>query len=853
MNETQDIGPIILSQPAPSTQELPTAKNTLLKKIDVIFEWCLYGFVFLMPLFFLPGTSDVLELNKQLLLFIGTFVLALLVAAKIILTEKISYRPTLVYIGFGTLLLGWLLASIFSFYPYTSFVGIEKQEFISFVTIFCSIIFACLLINTLSKELILKTALSFLASMTLVIAIGLLQLWSVFILPFDFTKSNTFNTVGLTNLWGGVIAVALLVSLTGLLYLSIFSKTSEKTKQILSILLSVFTALSIICLIIIGNWHIWMSVLVGTLFLLGFLFAKLPRNEKVLWLLLPSFVAAISLILMFFAPPRIVALPLNAQPTFQTSLSIALQELKRSPLFGTGPGTYFSSYNQFRPKELNNINLYQLWRIRFDQSGSLGFTLLSSLGIIGILGLLVFVALFLYKVLLSLIKNKMSDEYLLLLGTMSAVITIRVLGVFEPGNMTLQFLFWLGVGIATYLTASALKTAHDQHKNRFLLVSSLALYLILSLGAIGIFFTLKRQGAEIAYANALVLDQKLSGIVRANQKIDSKEVDTLVKHLTVAVQKNPSNHTFLRVLSQALLYKVTDLSQTKESLTQNKATIETTALMALDTAKRAVFLNPHDVRNLQNAATTAKALIPYAGQNTEAMIKLSSDYFKKSLELDPTNPEIHIEAGKFSLDLAADRLQKIQQAKDDATKKSLRTEMDTFLSDAEKYLTTAKNLKEDYAPSYYYLGLILAQRNQKEDAIINLNKATQLNARLGVRDADPFLFYLAGLTYASLGEKERALDSYLSATIIKPDYQLSLWQLALMRNELGKKEDALKTLEQLLTLDPDNKIIQDKIKEIKEGKLTASPVPTPTPTPAPVLTGSPTPTPTPNQKTPQKK
>lgn len=846
-NGEAGITPTSQTTPSETTQVVKNntaSKKQLLSLIDRVFEWCLYGLVFLIPLFFLPFTSDVLEFNKQTLLFVGTFILALLFALRVVFMERIQLRPTLVYIGFGAWLIVWLCASIFSLYPYTSFVGIEKQEFMSFSTILTLILFACILINALEKKTIIRAASSLLLSVTLATIFGLLQLWNIYLFPWDFTKTNAFNTIGLTSLWGGVIAIALIISLVGILRLSFLTDISQKQKQNLSILLSLFASLSLITLIIIGNWHLWLSVFIGTCFFLGFLIIKLPKKERILWLLLPSFVIALSLILTFFSPPRIVALPLQAQPTFQTSFSVTLQELKQSPLFGSGPGTYFSSFSHFRSKELNKLNLFKLWDVRFDQSGSTLLTVLSSIGILGLLGILIFVALFLYKVLLYLIKEPLTQEYILLLGTVSALIVLRFFSIFEPSNITLVFLFWLFVASATYITSSKERISHDQDKNRFLLVTSLSLYIILSLGLVGLFFTFKRYQADVTFAQALVLDQKLSGIIKANQNIDQKELDTLIDYLTRATQQSPKNHTYPRVLSQALLYKIHGLAQTQADLEKNKLIVQPAALLAIDAAKRSVTLNPHDSRNTQNAAQVYKSLIPLMGQNQQGALDAIEDYYKKSIELDPTNPELIVEVAKFHLDLAAVALQKTQQGKTDSEKSEAKKDLESYLSAAEKNLTQAKDVKEDYAPTYYYLSLIQIQHNQKDDAITNLDKSTQFNAQLGVRDADPFLFYLTGLTYNTLGQKAKAQDSFNSAVLIKPDYQLALWQLGTVLAEEQKKDDAIKVLEMLLKLDPQNKVIQDKIKEVKEGKQPEATLPPA----AAVQTPPPTQPQTPQQK-----
>ena len=66
---------------------------------ETIIRWGLYAFAFLLPLFFMPGNSDVLELNKQLLLIIFCLVLLIAWLGKMIAEGKIEFKKSWLNLG----------------------------------------------------------------------------------------------------------------------------------------------------------------------------------------------------------------------------------------------------------------------------------------------------------------------------------------------------------------------------------------------------------------------------------------------------------------------------------------------------------------------------------------------------------------------------------------------------------------------------------------------------------------------------------------------------------------------------------------------------------------------------------
>ncbi|MBI2645312.1 hypothetical protein HYW94_04030, partial [Candidatus Uhrbacteria bacterium] len=808
----------------PSFLENPEKKKKL-ELLEKIFEWSLYGLIFLVPIFFLPLTSDILELNKQMLIFLATLLFAVLYILKSILAEKIQIKYSPVYAGFGGLLAAWLIASVFSVYSYTSILGLDKQAFISFSTLLSLGILAFVVVNNFSASHVPKMLLSFLASMTLVIAIGLLQIFGIFILPFALTKTNAFNTIGLVDMWGTLIVISLLLSLTLIIRGSLVQETYART---LSVLLSLFTSLCLIALIIVGDRGLWISLLIGLALILSVLYLRLPQDQKIPWLVLPSFVAVFSLTMIFFNP-RVVQLPFSAQPSFATSIGITFKTLVDSPLAGYGPGNYITSYTKFRPKEINKANILQLWTVRFDQSGSAILTAIAETGILGLFGMLTTAILLGFLLFRELSEKKMDENYLLFLGMSSAILTLTILGLFKTANISIIFSAWLLIVCILLFTAKSLKIIKASHSNRFLILSSLSLYAIIAIGLVTGFLTVKRYIADMRMTQGLVLDQKLSALTRAGKDIPLPDVDKLIKKFSSAAAIDSENHGYPRLVSQALLYKLSALAKDTAHAQQNILTLQSSASSAIDAAKRAVTLNPSDVRNVQNLAVTYQAIAPYADGVDVFII----ESYKKAITLDPVNPLILVEFAKTRLDSAAFHTAKANQTKDESVKSNEQSAAQTALTDAEKNLKDAIALKSDYPDAYLYLGIAYMQMNNKSDALQNFDRAKDVNLKLAqIQSANETLFYLLGLGYAGLDQKDAAEESFRYAIALKPDYQLARWQYGLLLAGMeGRKEDGVAMLETILTYDPNNKIVIDKIHELRTGKTATETAPVSAPEP----------------------
>ena len=122
------------------------------KMLKKIAKGSIYLLVFLLPLFFLPWTSNVLEFNKQALLLLLVFVSLTSWLASILVSNRLEINVSFLHLPIVTLLLVIGITTIFSLSSYGSFWGWPLIIPAGFVSLLVFSIFYFLVANLFKKE-----------------------------------------------------------------------------------------------------------------------------------------------------------------------------------------------------------------------------------------------------------------------------------------------------------------------------------------------------------------------------------------------------------------------------------------------------------------------------------------------------------------------------------------------------------------------------------------------------------------------------------------------------------------------------------------------------------------------------
>ena len=695
-------------------------ESLTLRVCDFITKYSIYALVFLMPIFFLPWTTEVLDFNKQALLLLLVFVSLFSLLLKILISGKFEINKSFMHTVAGVLFLVYLLATIFSVYRYGSFWGYPQQTSESMLTIVCLLLFYFLVSNIFSKKNILTSLIILSFSAVIAELIGVLQLFGLFIMPFDFTKSAAFNMVGSVGSLGILTAILLPLAIV----LLIIAKKWWRVLFISQIILSALV------LVLINYPIIWWVVIIGSALtlILGTIKRDLFDGR---WMALPMFFLAVSLFFILLNP-QINWLPQNTNEIVllqKTGLDIAVKTIKERPIFGSGLGTFAYDFSKFKNQDFSKSSI---WNITFNKSSSKVLNSLATTGVLGFLVLLAFMALpIFYGIKFFIAKKKTNDAsglkkspketlrvpseipnkiYSILLLGLTVVLVEQTIAYFlYNSNIALDFVYFFIIaaliGFISENNPSFLRFS-GQRKEYMLksfslitLITTLVFTLVFIFGMGLLILNGQRYLAEVNYYKGLVAYQ-------SGQKEDG------LKKLEAAANLNSESDLYFRQLSQAYLLGLQDeLQNTKSVLSdEEKTKIQTLVSNSINAGKIATDLNPQDVKNWSSRGYVFQNLLMVSSDASTWAI----NSYDSALELDPNNPYLFFQEGSVYLAEA------INLSETPADKNQL-------LVKAQEQLEKAIDLNPNYSNALYSLGIVYDSLGQKNKAIDTFTKLQQLN------------------------------------------------------------------------------------------------------------------------------
>jgi len=356
--------------------------------LEKILNWGIIILIFLLPLFFLPITTDFYDFNKNILLYCYIVILLIVWGLRMVLEKKVTFRRTPFDLP--------VLAIAAAFLASTIFVSPNKAE--AFIlpggtgTILALTILYFLITNrptTHNSQPILNALIASASLLSLTAIFSFLEFAKVWNLNLpDWLTQKTFTPAGGILILATFLVVTLVLA-AGVGYKEI-RKQRDTGKEDSSLPFVAFVALSLLLLLL----GLGVSI-----------FQLLTTNRPVL-------------------------LP------YQTGWQIAIETLKFSPLFGVGPTSFLVAFNQFRPAA---FNLTDFWTIRFGISSNYYFHLLTTVGVVGLAAYL-----FLISRVVKIGLNNYKPEWL---SSYLAILLIFLLLLFLPVNLLLLFSLYLLLGI----------------------------------------------------------------------------------------------------------------------------------------------------------------------------------------------------------------------------------------------------------------------------------------------------------------------------------------------------------------------------------------------------------------------
>ncbi|MBI4120219.1 MAG: tetratricopeptide repeat protein [Parcubacteria group bacterium] len=797
-------------------------------------RWVLLIGVALIPLFFLPWTTSVLELNKQLLLVVVAGVGLVLWLLDVVMSGKLSWRFNPLDKGVLAIAGAVGLSSVFSVAKFKSVFGMAGSLSDAFLTVAGLTLVYLLIVNSFDDKG-KKLTTFFSVSVVAAVIYGFLQIFGVYVFSifryfdisiFNFTISRAFNTLGSVNALGMTAAIIL-----PMLYrqkISIFRPARGTGRYVDISRIGALAALAV--LVVINWWVLWVVAVVGmvTVVVLESISTtyrnvemstapedppeagtggRVYRNFRLSRFLFPMTVMVLGIFLVVVNLNLVFVknnLPIEIAPSHKLSGNVAWKALQENFAFGYGPENFSLVFDKYGAGELRNTTLSGA---KFFDATSQVLNMTVHNGIVGLAAL----GFALWLLGWSLAKNistrqrngqefrnvDISSEHI---GVISSTIAAVVAMFFYPFNLVLIFVFYVLLALVVLSVWGNRKVVNNvEEKASLSLISSLGFIGGLATALVGLYFMSLSYIADVKYAKALGQTETQKALDYVVEAINWKENDDRFYRL--------SSQLALNLLSQELNTKAVPDDTQKNNRVQNYLS------SAVALAQKATQVAPNETNNWVNLGNVYQNLM----QLVDGADALAERAYLKASELRPGDSSFHNRIGSMYL-VKADLLRQLA-TQGGASAQQFAQQANVALLKAEDAFKKAIEMSNNFGLAIYNLGSVYERQGKLNEAIKQLETIAPFNSN------QPGLAFELGLLYYRANRKNDALAQLQRAVVLFPDYANARWFLALIYEERKQLDRAIEQLERILNIEvnKDNEIVLTKLDELKAGRVKIPP------------------------------
>lgn len=570
-------------------------KNTLISYLENASLFILGVTLLVFPLAVVTFTTDAITFPKQVLLGACVLFSLLVFATSALKEKKVIIRRT----PFDLPLLLFILAAGAS----SIFAVNRADSLTAFVPFLFSTFIYFVIVNS-AKD---RSALTFLYSSLItgavvVSAIATLSFFKIYALPFAFTRSQTFSTLG--SPLDQAIYLTVGLSFAAFLAWPLVKRfTSKATSALEKERIKLFDS----------GFAVAFLVLFAGAALTLFSLVKPPAGGQ-----------------------KPIILPFETG--FRTAFAQVSQDSGRLALgflFGSGHGTYKTDFSRFKPASFNQNR--DLWSLTFIRSSSWVLEILATTGILGTAAFLFLVLrLFKEKVRFLPIILSVVAAFLLPLSFATQTLFFVVLALFAAGEGLKERKQNKYFDVEPHFVTLrrgilSLSAAADGGKDDKFVPIVFASTIMALAGLIG-FFAVRYILADITFQKSLVAATANNGSL--TYTLQAQTIRTF-----------PYRDDYYRIFSQTNLALANSIAsqQPKDSSPSAKTqqTILTLTQQSINAGRQATLNSPQTAANWINLASIYRALIGF-GQNAEAFAIASA---QQAVRLDPNNPNEYIDLG----------------------------------------------------------------------------------------------------------------------------------------------------------------------------------------------------------------
>lgn len=583
---------------------------------------------FLLPIFFLPITTEFFEFNKLAILSVAVILGLSAWALKAALTGSLGVRHSPLDLPVVLLWLVAAVATVFSENRLLSMIGQYARWHPSLFSVTILTGFYFLASWNLNKKALQAVFWALLASAGIAAVLFVPQYFGANLFGQAWSARATFN------LTGSLTMLALILGAVSGLVLKWFVTPQKISGKVASTILLIFTAVVLTFINTPAGW-----VALGASILVSLLTAPAEFIRKNRAPLLRVFVIAVVIGGTILIPPLFAkttflnrSLPKEISLDLQTSWSVAATSFRQQPVWGSGPSTFLSDFTRYKPLRFNQS---AYWTLRFEKPLNEYLRAFAEEGLLGVLAWFVLLG--------TLVKTLFKSKERGILPVAAAILVSFFL---TPATVLSSFLLFLSLAsISAKDTEEVGKENRPVQKWMIVLLGLVVIPSVLGLG-----WVYRAYAAEVAHRRSFTTQQ---GLEAYNYQVK-------------AARKFPWRAEYHLSLAQTNFSLANQLSTKKDPTETEQESIGIFVSQSISEARRATELYPLNVINWESLAQVYRALVGLAADSG----RLAVDSYQRAVALDLFNPllrtnfgGLYYQLGQF--DLAAEQFRAAANFKPD--------------------------------------------------------------------------------------------------------------------------------------------------------------------------------------------
>ena len=747
-----------------------------------------YALVFLMPVFALPLAVAPLASGKAILFFGGILLTAFFWILSALIKGGVKIPKSALLVSLGAVVSVWLASALSSGNAGLSLAGklYDLDTFSVMLAAGLALFFGSMIFQS-EKRVFSFYVLLFFSSFVVFLFQLLYLVFGINIIPFNIFPYTTSNLIGSWNDFSIFFGFIGLVSLA-------FLETAKlgKSARFFLFLLLFMSFLAMVSANFFNNW-----VIFGGFSLLIFITAlfKSRFKEQTKWpgaknFLRVSLFALVAVI--FFTLFRGTAGNINnilktssteIRPSLSATLDIAKKSLKDNVVLGTGPNTFVYDWLKFKPAAVNNTIF---WNARFSSGFGYLPSMAATTGILGIVAIIFFLAIFLNYGRKSVFYKK--ENTLAVISFLGAAYLWTFVVLYSPGLLVFSMAFIMtGVFLASLVNNS--KIGLTEISLSGLPAGRQGMIFVV----IGIILLIGTVSSVYLYSRKFLALNNYSRALKTFEK--SGDIDATGKKLTKAAGMDKQDE-YYRALSELGLISLNKIVANKD-LPADKALalFKDNLGVTIAYAREAARLNPADPVNWMQLGRVYESVVALKVEKAdEAAFNSYAEAFKVS----PLDPSPFIASARVFM--------QINKA-----------------GEAKKYLQSALNIKPDFADALFMLAQIEAQAGNLKEAILRMEQTAAVSPNnFGV-------FFQLGLLQYQNNNLSAARSAFERTAGLNGDYANARYFLGLIYDRQGLKEKAIEQFAQIQKTNPNNEEVKKILSNLKNGRSALAEIAPPAP------------------------